>query len=68
MEACKIWNLIVMLHMVFGEMLKRGIGGDNEVFAFLVYGVVSRGGVWEGSKIVQEIRDHCRHLIWMKKK
>ena len=40
-EAYKIWNLMMMLHMVFGEMLDRGIGDDNEVFASLVYGVVS---------------------------
>eukprot|EP00268_Persea_americana_P035367 TRINITY_DN3490_c0_g1_i5.p1 TRINITY_DN3490_c0_g1~~TRINITY_DN3490_c0_g1_i5.p1 ORF type:complete len:499 (+),score=89.54 TRINITY_DN3490_c0_g1_i5:985-2481(+) len=48
---------LVEAHMVFGEMLKRGIGADNEVFASLVYGVVSRGAVREGYKIVQGIRD-----------
>ncbi|XXG51417.1 hypothetical protein AAC387_Pa02g5193 [Persea americana] len=91
-EACKIWNLMVMFgtlkleryhdmglssymlliswlcrkgklveaHMVFGEMLKRGIGADNEVFAPLVYGVVSGGGVREG-------RVECRPEIGERK-
>ncbi|KAJ8639182.1 hypothetical protein MRB53_015876 [Persea americana] len=47
---------LVEAHMVFGEMLKRGIGADNEAPAPLVYGVVSRGGVREG-------RAECRPEI-----
>ena len=58
---------LVEAHMAFGEMLKRRTGVDNEVFAPLVYGVVSRGGVSEGYKIVQGIRNPCRHLIRQKK-
>lgn len=50
-------GMVVEAHMVFDEMLKRGIEADNEVFSSLVYGIVSRGGVREGYKIVQGIID-----------
>lgn len=46
---------VVEAQMLFDEMLKRGISADNPVFAALICGVVSKGRVREGYKILEGI-------------
>ncbi|XP_058110930.1 putative pentatricopeptide repeat-containing protein At1g26500 [Magnolia sinica] len=44
-------------YMVFDEMLKRGISADNPTLAALVYGLLCKGRVREGYKIVEGIKE-----------
>ncbi|XP_077217212.1 pentatricopeptide repeat (PPR) superfamily protein [Tasmannia lanceolata] len=43
---------VILAHMLFDEMLKRGVKVDNQIFGALVYGLLCRGRVREGCRIV----------------
>ncbi|KAL5991670.1 hypothetical protein ACLOJK_012579 [Asimina triloba] len=44
-------------YTVFAETLKRGVSADNATLGALVYGVVCKGRVREGCKIVEGLRE-----------
>ncbi|KAF7827983.1 putative pentatricopeptide repeat-containing protein [Senna tora] len=54
---CKKKGMVSQAHVVFDEMRKRGIHVDNLTWGFLIYGILSRGGVREAYRVLEGIEE-----------